>query len=413
VTTPARPDLLPLDEAVARVLAEVTRRATERVALLDAGGRVLAADLTATSDLPADAASLMDGYAVRASTVQPGAPLRVAFTVAAGRAPPRGIEAGECARIFTGGLIPAGADAVVRQEEVDRKADDVTFRSAPAAGDHVRAVASDARRGDRLVESGAILDAGALALAATVGVAELFVVQRPCVAILATGDELRSPGERLDPGTIYESNTFGLATQTISAGGAPVVLGRVKDDADSIATRLASTTADICVTSGGASVGDYDFAAAVLDRLGGQRVFWQVAIRPGRPILFGVLPRNSRPPILFFALPGNPGASALTFDLLVRPAIRAMMGAREARRPRVQARLEKAMRKPAGLAALVRGTLVARDAVLWFRAAPLQGSMSIASLSGLAAVAIVAADATALEAGAMVDVEPWLAVGPA
>jgi molybdopterin molybdotransferase len=398
-----RPDLIPLDQAIAAVVAASRPVGNEDVPLVEAAQRILSSDVASPFDLPPESASLMDGYAVKASAVQAGAVLSVGFVVPAGRPPERPLRSGECARVFTGGVIPDGADAVVKQEEVLITDEGIQFKAAVVAGEHVRSAGSDATRGTLLLTRGTTLDAGALSLIASVGIDRVTVARRPRVAILATGDELRRPGEARSSGAIFESNTVGLAEQARNAGAEPLVLGVAPDDADAIAARLKATPADIYVTSGGASVGDYDFARNVLEKLGGTRVFWQVAIRPGRPILFGTVGDS-----LLFALPGNPGASALTFDLLVRTAIRSILGAAPVRRSRVRARLTTAVTKPRGLEQLARGRCAVTESELSFEPAPLQGSMSIRSLAGLGAVAFLPAEATRVEAGALVDVELWV-----
>jgi molybdopterin molybdotransferase len=404
-------DLISFEQAVVAVLAQGRPLAQEGVPLAEAHGRILALTVAAPFDVPRDSASLMDGYAVRASALVPGASLRVAFDVPAGKVAPRPLAVGECARILTGAPLPSGSDAVVKQEDVVRDGGLVRFPGRVHAGEHVRSAGSDARSGQALLNAGSWIDAGALSLAASVGMTELQVIRRPTVAILATGDELRLPGTPLSHGTIYESNSVGMAAQAREAGAAPVVLATAPDNADAIADRFEGVKADVFVTSGGASVGDFDFARDVLERLGGRLIFWQVAIRPGKPILFGAIERRSTRSTLFFALPGNPAASALTFDLLIRPVLRAMTGARPARRQRVKAKLESELKKPEGLTCFVRGTLVADGGTLLFRPAALQGSMSIASLHGLGGVAVVPPEVSWVAAGAMVDVEPWQPLG--
>lgn len=403
------PDLLPLEEAVAVVLRCAPALGNERVGLEDAAGRVLARSLVAPRELPPHAASLMDGYAVRAAD---GIEARtVAFEIAAGQRPIRPLLPGECARIFTGALLPEGADAVVMQEQATRDGERLTFDVTVQPGAHVRAAGSDAHKDDVLVPAGVVLDAGGVSLAAALGFPFLDVGRAPRVALLATGDELRLPGETLPPEAVYESNTFGLAHQVRQAGARPLVLGLCPDDPVEIAARLAASGADVLLTSGGASVGDYDYAREVLTRLGGRAVFWQVAIRPGRPVLFGLVERAPSPPALFFALPGNPAASALTFDLFVRPALLAMQQATRTRRVRLTATLASDLSTPPKLTYLVRGRLTQRAGRLNFEPAHHQGSMSITSLSGLGAVAIVPPGQTHLKAGSQVEVEQWQPIG--
>ncbi len=406
---PPRPT--PLEEAVARILAEAVPLEAETVNLAEARGRTLAAPLLAPFDVPAWDASLMDGYAL-SSTDFSGEALNVAYELRAGSVAPRPVEKGECARIFTGAPLPPGADAVVKQEDTTRERDRVRPLRAPASGEHVRARGSDAKAGTVLLPAGTTLDAGALCLAASLGLPTVRVARRPVVGLLATGDELVRAGEPLPTGGVYEANTHGLAAQVDDAGGVPRRLGLAKDDPDAIARSLDVQGCDVLVTSGGASVGAYDFAGEVLARLGGRRVFWQVAIRPGRPVLFGVIERAGRTPCLFFALPGNPGASALTFDLLVRPAILRMLGVARVRRGRVRAALAGGLRKPPEVEQVVRGRLVAREGRLVFVPHAAQGSMSVTSLARLGAVAFVPVGVASLEAGEAVWVEPWGPVEP-
>ncbi len=407
-------ELVPFEEAVARVLAEVQPLPAETALLAAAAGLILREPLQALYDVPREATSLMDGYAVRASEVAPGRPLEVAFETAAGGLAPRPLSPGECARIFTGALLPAGADAVIPQEDATRTGDAVSFATRPGPGSEVRQAGVEARAGDALLPAGSVVDAGTLSLAATVGYGRLLVGARPVVQIVSTGDELVAPGEPLAPGKIHEANSGALARYA-SQCGAIARSDLAPDDPERIAEKSRDEHADVFVTTGGASVGDRDFAREVLARLGGRQIFWRVAMRPGKPVLFGVIDRPDVRRQLFFGLPGNPGAAALTFDVFVRPALFALQGASQPRRPRVLALLGETVDKPEHLTFLVRGRLVAKEAMLVFRPAASAlagGSMSTRSLPNLGAVAVLPPGTGRVEAGRKVEVEPWGPVEP-
>ena len=314
-------DALPgIDEALDQVLARVQPTAVEEVAIADAAGRVLAQGARAAVDLPPFDSSAMDGYAVRASDT-PGR-LPVGGQSAAGSPLGRPLQSGEAVVISTGAVVPEGADAVVPVERSERDGDVVQLEQV-AAGAHVRARGGDARSGETIGGSGQVLGATQVGALAAVGLATVVCARRPRVAVLATGSELRAPGETLGPGEIYESNTTLIAAQVRSAGGEPVVLAPVADDA--AATREAlerGLESDVLITSGGVSVGPHDLVRRALQELGAVEVFWRVAVKPGKPISFGV-----RGSTLVFGLPGNPVSSLVGFELFVRPALLALQGA--------------------------------------------------------------------------------------
>ncbi len=314
------PELLSIDEALVRVLEHVRPLAVEEVAVEEALGRVVREPARAIVDLPPFPSSAMDGFALRASET-PGE-LPVAFRVAAGDAPPGKLPAGSAAGIATGGTVPEGADAVVPVELADDRGDMVAVAEAAASGQHVRPRGGDVRAGDVVVESGTRVGAVQVGALAAAGVAAVVCSARPRVAILATGSELRSPGEALEPGQIYESNRRMIAAALASSGAELEVLPVVPDDADAHRSALErALQADVVVTSGGVSVGPHDLVRRVAADLGVEEVFWGVAIKPGKPLAFGV-----RGATLVFGLPGNPVSSLVGALVFVRTALLALQG---------------------------------------------------------------------------------------
>jgi molybdopterin molybdotransferase len=315
--------LLTIDEARAQVLARVRALPAERIPLARAAGRVLAEAARAAVDLPPFASSAMDGFAARAADL-PGT-LPIVGRVAAGRPAARALAAGEAMEISTGGAVPEGADAVIPVEVVVEHENSVEIPSAVAAGENVRARGGDVRRGDVVVPAGSRLGPAQLGALAAAGIAEVAVARRPRVAVLTTGSELRAPGERLAAGEIYESNGTTLEAQLGSAGAEVERLGPVVDAEDAHREAIArGLDADVLITTGGVSVGPHDLVRRIEAELGVEEVFWRIALRPGKPVAFGV-----RGSTLVFGLPGNPVSSLVGFELFVRPAVEALQGLSE------------------------------------------------------------------------------------
>jgi molybdopterin molybdotransferase len=314
-------DLLSIDEALERILARARPLEGEVVPLEAAGGRVLAAAAPAAVDLPPFPSSAMDGFALRAADV-PGT-LPVVERVAAGRPAGRVLEAGEAAAIATGGVVPDGADAVVPVEYVVDHDNSVEVAAAVDVGANVRPRGGDVRAGEVVLPAGARLGPAQIGALAAAGVAAVTCARRPRAAVLTTGTELRPPGELLSPGQIYESNGPMLDAQLRSAGAEVERLPPVEDDLSAHRRALErALDADVVVTTGGVSVGPHDLVREVEADLGVEEVFWRVAVKPGKPISFGV-----RSATLVFGLPGNPVSSLVGFELFVRPALAALQGA--------------------------------------------------------------------------------------
>ena len=387
--------LLTIDEALERVLAHTRPLPAEDVPVVEAAGRVLAADATARVDLPPFDSSAMDGYAVRAADT-PGT-LRVVGQSAAGRPATEAVRAGTAVGISTGAVVPEGADAVVPVERTEGDGDAVRVE-AVAPGANVRPRGGDTRAGEVVVAAGTLVGPTQVGALVSAGVESVPCARTPRVALLATGSELRRPGEPLGPGQIYESNTVMLAAQLRRAGADARLLGAVADDEDETRAALArGLEADVLLTSGGVSVGPHDLVRPLLAELDVAEVFWGVAVKPGKPLSFGT--RNGT---LVFGLPGNPVSSLVGFELFVRPAVMALQGAREPRPAFLPGRLAAALRRNPARDELVRARL-GPGAVL----EPVTGQEShmIARAASAAALVLVPRGDGELAAGADVS---WL-----
>lgn len=318
--------LLPVDEAIGRMLSGVERLEAEHIPLMGAGGRVLAAPLAALRTQPPFDASAMDGYAVRAADIANiPAQLRVIGESAAGRRFPGKVEAGEAVRIFTGAPLPEGADTILIQENADILADGrIRATVSVEAGRHIRHVGLDFAKGALLLDEGRLLDAAALSLAAAANHAMVPVIRRPCIAILATGDELVAPGCEPGPDQIVASNSYGIAALAQADGASILDLGIVPDDSAVISGAIRHALdmkADVIVTLGGASIGEHDLVRGVLLEAGMELDFWKIAMRPGKPLMVG---RFDKTRVL--GLPGNPVSSLVCAHLFLRPLIARLAG---------------------------------------------------------------------------------------
>ncbi len=324
--------MLDVEAAQQRILAAVSPLGSETIPLADAIGRILTVRTLAAVELPGFDNSAMDGYAVRSSDVgtasaERSARLRVIGRCAAGETFSQSIQAGECVRIFTGSVMPPGADAVVMQEDVRVDAADpavVHVVDSVKPWENIRFRGEDVKSGSTLIEAGARLTVGRLSLLAATGVAEARVGRRPRVGIVATGSELREPGSALQSGQLYESNRLGLSVLARRAGALAKVYPLVPDNlaATQNALQNALDENDVVVTSGGVSVGEFDFVKEAFEKLGGKLEFWRIAIKPGKPFVFGRWREK-----LLFGLPGNPVSGLVGFCVFVAPALARMQGA--------------------------------------------------------------------------------------
>ncbi len=330
MTSPRAP-MLTLAEALARLLdavAPLPASEHEALSTFDALGRVLRAEVRSTLDVPPQDNSSMDGYALRVADVPAvGALLPVSQRIPAGVVG-RPLQPGTAARIFTGAQVPAGADAIVMQEQCEPVGDAVRVKVVPGSGQWIRRRGEDVRAGDVVLAAGTRLTPQALGLAATVGAAALAVARRPRVALFSTGDELAMPGEPLKPGAIYNSNRFTLRAAIQALGCDCTDLGIVPDklEATRAALRRAAQGHDLIVTSGGVSVGEEDHLRPAV-QAEGRIELWQIAIKPGKPLAFGAVNRPDGSSAHIVGLPGNPVSSLVTFLLMVRPLLLRLQGA--------------------------------------------------------------------------------------
>lgn len=318
-----QPGLRPYLDAKQDMLSQLDKVSkSELVSLDQLLNRILADDLLSPIDVPSFANSAMDGYALRAEDVQEGAALTLIGTSLAGQPFNGRVGTGECVRIMTGAALPLGADTVVMQENCRSEHNFISPQGAITEGQNVRQPAEDLTQGERVFTAGTRINARVLAVLSSLGLEQLYVRRPLTVALLSTGDELKTPGELLGPGDIYDSNRIGIRAMLQRLGVTVLDYGIIKDDPALIRQALvkAASEADAIVTSGGVSVGDADYIKQVLDEVG--RIgFWKLAIKPGKPFAFGQI--NDCP---FFGLPGNPVSAAVTFHLLVRPALAKLAG---------------------------------------------------------------------------------------
>ena len=390
--------MLSVNQATQRIRAAVRPLGAELATIDNTAGRFLASDVVAGRNLPPHDNSAMDGFAVRAADLP--ATLPVAGTIAAGDAPGAGLEPGTVWRIMTGAPVPSGADAVVIREEVDDRGDRAELANPAQPGQNIRHAGEDVASGERVLATGTQLGPGEIGLLAALGHATVPVGKRPRVAVMSTGDELVGVDVTPRPGQIVNSNAYALGAQIREAGGEPILCGIAPDDREILVSMLGQAlSADVLVTSGGVSVGEFDHVKAAFDRAGVAMDFWKVAMKPGKPLAFGVTDRG----VPVFGLPGNPVSSMVVFELFVRPALLAMQGAATIDRPRIEVVLGQTYKKSPGRAHYLRARLVRhRDAVL---AEPLtkQGSGMLSSMVDVDALVEIGRDETEVVDGTRVS----------
>jgi molybdopterin molybdotransferase len=379
----------------------------EQVPVRTALGRVLGADCVSPIDVPSHTNSAMDGYALRGSDLPSEGvrEYRVVATALAGQSTAANCTDGECVRIMTGAPMPPDTDTVVMQEQVENAGDDlVRIDARHRPGQNVRLAGEDIAAGSRVFEAGRLLRAADLGVLASLGFAEVGVRRKPRVAFFSTGDELRSLGEPLGEGEIYDSNRYSLHAMLAQASVESIDLGVVRDDPEALqaAFSRAASLADVVVTSGGVSVGEADYTKQVLADLG-DISFWTLAMKPGRPLTFGRIGRA-----IFFGLPGNPVAVMLTFQQFVRPALRFLASGHWPRPLLVEARSRTVLKKRPGRTEFVRGVLdYDHEGRLTVGPSGAQGSGILTSMSRANCYIVLAEDCDGVAEGEMVRVEPF------
>src|SRR5579862_4526783 len=394
--------MISVEEALARLLAPIETLPTEQVSIADAVGRVLAEDVAARRTQPPFAVSAMDGYAVRAEDVaQVPVTLRIIAEIPAGAGFGGRLGAGEAARIFTGAPLPEGADAIVIQEDTERHGDRVEVREGAPKGRYVRRAGLDFAEGDVLLHAGTRLTPRHVGLAAAMNRPWLFVYRRPHVGILSTGDEVVMPGEPIGPHQIVSSNALALAAFVAACGGVPVGLGNAPDDADALRRFAAGARGvDLLVSTGGVSVGEHDLVRGVLSEDGLAIDFWEIAMRPGKPLMSGSY--RGTPMI---GLPGNPVSTLVCSLLFLKPAMERLSGLPDNAEPQIMARLGRDLRQNDRRQDYLRSRLSrAADGALEATPFEVQDSSMMRPLASSDCLVIRPPHAPAMEAGAMVPI---------
>jgi len=393
--------MIAVSEAVERIAAAFRTLPSETVDIANATGRVLSVDAVARATQPPDGMSSMDGYAVRAADAGKGATLKVIGTSPAGHPYGGSVNAGEAVRIFTGGVVPEGADSIVIQEDATAAGSSVTINVAARKGRHIRVAGLDFKAGEIIVSRGHRLTARDLSLLAAADLARVPVSRKPRVAFAATGDELSRPGEQRGPGGIVASSGYGLSALIGQWGGEPVDLGILPDTMDAVASIAAKAKgADLIVTIGGASVGDHDLVQKALGPQGFTLDFWKIAMRPGKPLIFG---RLGATPLL--GLPGNPVSTLVCAILFLRPAIATMLGD-VAPRPVLNATLATDLAENDTRQDYIRARLSYRDGEPWVEPFSVQDSSMQSTFARADALVVRAPHAPAAKAGTRVEIIP-------
>jgi len=411
-------DMLDVEEALERIMTFFVPLPAVDVPLLEALGQVLAVPLVAPISIPPLDNSAMDGYALRAADiVQAGgnspADLRVIGHIPAGTVSDQTVEPGTALRIMTGAPIPDGADTVVAFEDTDEverrdaggSMEKVGVRLAAEIGENIRPAGEDVQQGSIVLESGTVLRASELGVAASLGMKTVPVIRRPVVAVLATGDELLEPGEAHQPGKIYNSNNYSVAASVSACGGVPRVIGVARDTEASVEEALSlALDADMVITTAGVSKGDYDFVKDVLANRG-EIALWSVRMRPAKPLAFGALdaPGGRRVPHL--GLPGNPVSALVAFEQFARPAIRKMMGKELTPRPTVQAILDDPINNYDGRRVYARVVVYRENGEYRARLTGNQSSGVLTSMARANGLAICPYDRSRLESGETATVQ--------
>jgi molybdopterin molybdotransferase len=345
--------LLTEQETLRRILDATETLATEEVPIVEAGDRVLANPLFARIALPAFNNSSMDGYAVIAREARPGTKLSVVGEQSAGLNRHLRVQSGTAVRIFTGAPLPEGADAVLMQEDAERAGDEITVHTELRPAENVRMRGGDLCEGQKIGQPGMRLSAQRLALLASQGLSRVTVYRRPHVSVVVTGSELRKSDASLGPGEIYETNGIMLAELVRKSGGLPIHFDPIPDDEEAHIRALSEALeSDVAVIAGGVSVGEKDLVKPVLRKLGAELALWRVAIRPGKPFLFGRLGHK-----LIFGLPGNPVSAYVTFVVFVRPALFRLQGSSGEPSERMKVRAAQRLRNPGERPHYLRGSL--------------------------------------------------------
>ena len=379
--------MISFEEALNNILSRIQPLGLEKVFLLGSLGRIIGEDIYAWRDIPPLDNSAMDGYAVRFEDIRESSRdqptrLKVIEDLPAGAVSKKTVGKGQAIRIMTGAPIPSGVDTVVPVEETEKEDGFALIFKAIPQGENIRRAGEDVKEGDRVISKGDVIRPGEVGMLASVGRSSVSVYQKPLVAILCTGDELADVDENPGASKIISSNSYTLAAQVKDCGAVPVQLGIARDTKEEIREKLRQgIRADVIISSAGVSVGDYDFSKDALGDLGMEMAFWQVSMKPGKPLAFGTI--QGKP---VFGLPGNPVSSMVSFEEFVRPSLLKMMGHRQVFRPLIEAVLQEEIRKTAGRRHFIRAFVSFKEGTYFATTTGDQGSgilMSMLKANGL------------------------------
>ncbi len=393
-----------VEEALDRILALIPRLGKERLPIQQCLGRVIGEDVHAPRSIPPWDNSAMDGYAVRwadIASASPGHPVRlkVLGDLPAGSVFSGSVGPGEGVRIMTGAPLPAGADTVVQVEETKKDGAEVLIFAQPGQEKNIRRAGEDIRAGDLGVAEGTVLRPAHIGLLASFQRSSVYVYQRPRVAVLSTGDELLEIDDPWQEGKIVNSNSYSLAAQVAECGATPVQIGIARDNIQDLGEKIRQAlVGDVLLTSGGVSVGDYDFVKTLLKDMG-EMNFWKVTMRPGQPLAFGTI--AGKP---LFGLPGNPVSVMVSFEQFVRPALLKMAGHQNLFRPALKAILREEVEKKAGLTHFIRCRLLQENGVLYAATTGGQGSGILTSMAKADGLIVLPRDRTRFAPGEEVRV---------
>ncbi|HQQ88485.1 MAG TPA: molybdopterin molybdotransferase MoeA [Smithellaceae bacterium] len=398
--------MISVGKALKTILASARLMGTEKINILDAQRRAIAENIYAGRDIPSVDNSAMDGYALRAADTKGATPkkpvwFKIIEEIPAGKIPRKKLRSKEAARIMTGAIIPGGADAVIRQENTRREGNLVAVLTPVARKTDIRFAGEDVRKGELVIHKNSVLGAAQIGMLAALGKKSALVYKKPRVAIMATGDELVDIDTNPSPGKIVNSNSYSLATLVDDCGGVPVILGITRDNKSALKQKFSTALKnDVIISSGGVSVGDYDLVKDIMVNMGNSMYFWQVAMRPGKPLAFGAIKG-----VPLFGLPGNPVSTMVSFEQFVRPYLLKIQGHRNIFRPVLKAISAENLEKKAGVKNFLRAIVKREKDKYIVKTTGNQGSGILKSMVTANALIILGEKETKIKKGDKVTVQ--------
>ncbi|HOM69647.1 MAG TPA: molybdopterin molybdotransferase MoeA [Smithellaceae bacterium] len=398
--------MISVGKALKTILASARLMGTEKINILDAQRRAIAENIYAGRDIPSVDNSAMDGYALRAADTRGATPkkpvwFKIIEEIPAGKIPRKKLRSKEAARIMTGAIIPGGADAVIRQENTRREGNLVAVLTPVARKTDIRFAGEDVRKGELVIHKNSVMGAAQIGMLAALGKKSALVYKKPRVAIMATGDELVDIDTNPSPGKIVNSNSYSLATLVDDCGGVPVILGITRDNKSALKQKFSTALKnDVIISSGGVSVGDYDLVKDIMVNMGNSMYFWQVAMRPGKPLAFGAIKG-----VPLFGLPGNPVSTMVSFEQFVRPYLLKIQGHRNIFRPVLKAISAENLEKKAGVKNFLRAIVKREKDKYIVKTTGNQGSGILKSMVTANALIILGEKETKIKKGDKVTVQ--------